>query len=115
MASQSCVNLRLNKLAASLLGLWASIRVREAGCQHDNLTATISLGRQSDAVGERIDDSVGSGFGAGGILARDDLRGPDGEAVPVADAAKVDTVHLDIDDNAYQKVVWQALPWLLVP
>ena len=64
---------------------------------------TAGLRRQANAIGERIDDSVGSGLGAGGVLAGDDLGGPDGEAVPVTNAAEVDAIYLDSDTKTFRK------------
>ena len=43
------------------------------GVRVDTLAMTAGLRRQANAIGERIDDSVGSGLGAGGVLAGDDL------------------------------------------
>lgn len=53
-------------------------------------------GREADAKGQGIHNSVGRLPGAGSILPGDDLAGPDRKVVPVAQAAHIDAIDLHI-------------------
>lgn len=51
-------------------------------------------GCEADAKGEGIHDCISGFLGAGSVLAGDNLARPDGEAIPVTQAAHIDAAHL---------------------